>query len=155
MSSVWVNPRALSWSQHEIKQVANILSLSRRSLQHKVNRHGHFVYLKRRISPQVKERLQALSFPGLHFIKEPKRYYPMGEVLAPVLGFTGIDDQGLEGLEVTYNQWLSGSDGAEMVVQDPAGHVLAVKKTVHKSLPGHRRRCFPHPVPSPKFSHPA
>jgi len=65
-----------------------------------------------------------LGIPGVFLQREYRRYYPAGEVLAHVLGFTGVDDNGQEGLELAYQNWLAGKPGSRRVIKDRLGHII-------------------------------
>ncbi|NMP21609.1 penicillin-binding transpeptidase domain-containing protein [Sulfobacillus harzensis] len=94
--------------------LADILDMEQSRLLRRLSRHQGFVWLKRRLTPKelatLKSQLAAL--PGIHLVTETARYYPEGELAAGVLGFTGIDNQGLAGLEMVYDKYLKGERGA-------------------------------------------
>ena len=77
-------------------------------LHFKVKKKREFVYLKRGLSPEFANQIKALNIPGVYSQEDYRRYYPEGEVTAHVIGFTNVDDQGQEGLELAYNEWLQG-----------------------------------------------
>ena len=83
-----------------------------------------FVYLKRQVSPELAAAVTALNIPGVFLRREYKRFYPAGEVMAHVLGFTGIDDTGQEGLELAFQDALAGSPGKKRVIKDRAGDIV-------------------------------
>jgi cell division protein FtsI (penicillin-binding protein 3) len=96
-----------------------------------------FLYLKRQISPAAAQRVIDLGIPGVNQQREYKRFYPSGEVMAHVLGFTDIDDHGQEGLELAFNDWLSGKPGAKRVIKDAHGHIVENVDLVREPQPGH------------------
>jgi cell division protein FtsI (penicillin-binding protein 3) len=95
------------------------------------------VYLKRRISPELAAEVMKLGVPGVYLQREYKRYYPAGEVTAHLVGFTGIDDQGQEGFELTMNKTLSGKSGSRKVIKDRAGHIIEDLEAVKVPQDGH------------------
>ncbi|MBE1161358.1 peptidoglycan D,D-transpeptidase FtsI family protein [Dyella acidiphila] len=95
-----------------------------------------FAYLRRQMSPDMAQGVLALGVPGVNGQREYKRYYPSGEVTAHVLGFTNIDDHGQEGLELAFDSWLSGKQGAKRVIRDRMGHVVEDVEQVRAPQPG-------------------
>src|SRR5262245_33622270 len=75
--------------------------------------------------PEIANQVKALEIPGIGFQREYRRFYPSGEVAAHILGFTNIDDQGQEGLELAYNDWLHGIPGKRQVVKDRLGQIVS------------------------------
>lgn len=124
--AIWVSPRKISLTPDVVKSLANALSMSEDNLKQKVTKaKGRgFVYLKRGVSPNVKANVDKLQLPGVYARQEFKRFYPHGEVTSHVLGFTNIDDSGIEGVELAYNRWLSGVKGREKVIKDRLGQVI-------------------------------
>lgn len=84
----------------------------------------YFVYLRRRAEPALASNIRALGVPGVGFSREFKRYYPTGEVSAHLLGFTNIDDRGQEGLELMYNDMLTGIVGSKRVIRDGEKNII-------------------------------
>lgn len=127
--SVWVNPQTFAPSPSQLKHLASLLSLPESwinsRLQKKRKTGSEFLYLKRRIASDVVQKIKELNSHGLYFQHEYRRFYPEGEVSAHVVGLTNVDNQGQEGLELGYNQWLSGSPGSKRVIKDRLGHVIA------------------------------
>jgi cell division protein FtsI (penicillin-binding protein 3) len=80
-----------------------------------------FLYLRRHLSPDQAEQVLALNLPGVNVQREYRRYYPAGEVAGHLVGFTNIDDEGQEGLELAFNHWLAGESGAKRVLKDRLG----------------------------------
>lgn len=119
VSSVWVNPQELELGQHK-KQFAKLLGLKTKALDKKLKTVAsrRFVYLRRHMDPQVAAMIDQLQIPGVYLQKEYRRYYPDGEVAAHLVGFTNIDDEGQEGLELALNERLKGTPGVERVLRD-------------------------------------
>jgi cell division protein FtsI (penicillin-binding protein 3) len=95
-----------------------------RDLTRKLATEKDFVYLKRQIAPDVAQRVAAMSLPGIHEQKEYRRYYPGGDVMAHMLGFTGVDDKGQEGIELAFENQLAGKPGSRRVIKDRRGQIV-------------------------------
>lgn len=113
--------------QTESILLANMLDMEQSRVLRRLSRKQGFVWLKRRLSARematLKSQLPAL--PGIHLVTETDRYYPEGELAAGVLGFTGIDNQGLAGVELTYDKYLKGQAGAIQEEYSAHGHTVA------------------------------
>lgn len=92
-----------------------------------------FVYLRRQLPLDLASQVQKLGIPGIHQSPETRRFYPEGEVTASVVGFTNLDDQGQEGVELTYDKQLSGKPGSRRVIRDRLGRVVEDLRAI--SLP--------------------
>ncbi len=138
VESLWADPRTLLAHDARIPQLAQALGVDADDLkQHLVERADHeFIYLKRRMRPDAAKAVLDLNIPGVNEQREYKRYYPLGAVTAHVLGFTNIDDQGQEGLELAYNNWLTGTPGVKRVIRDMHGHTVQTVDMVHAAKPG-------------------
>jgi cell division protein FtsI (penicillin-binding protein 3) len=103
VDSVWVNPKEFfAAPHHDVRQIASLLNIPAQELLRHITaaKKREFLYLKRGINPEIGESIKALKIPGIYLQKEFRRYYPEGEVTAQLLGFTNIDDEGQEGLEL-------------------------------------------------------
>lgn len=139
VQSIWVNPKLFQATVQQRRQLAQLLHMPATTLTmvlHK-KRHRGFVYLKRRLTPEVANRIKALNIPGVFSQVEYKRFYPDGEAMAHVVGFTNIDDRGQEGLELAYDRWLRGVSGRLRVKKDRLGHRIATEKVLREPRPGH------------------
>lgn len=138
VASVWVNPRELSAAAARLPELANVLQENPRDLVKLVaeRQDREFVYIKRHIAPQLAEAVDALAIPGVHLQREYKRFYPAAEVTAHLLGFTNIDDKGQEGLELAFNEWLSGAAGAKRVLRDRLGQTIEDLEMLSAPNPG-------------------
>src|SRR5690606_10766899 len=107
--SIWANPSETGADRTGWRELAKHLDLSMDSLEQKMAQRGkRFVYLRRHLPPAEAEAVLALKVPGVYGQREYRRFYPAGDVTAHLLGFTNIDDRGQEGLELAYDDWLSG-----------------------------------------------
>jgi cell division protein FtsI (penicillin-binding protein 3) len=96
----------------------------------------NFVYLKRQVPMEVADKIKQLAVPGIHQQPETRRYYPDGEVMAHVVGFTNVEDQGQEGVELAFNQQLSGRPGSRRVIKDRLGRVIEDVQAVTTPVDG-------------------
>jgi len=123
--SVWANPKEALGSLESIKQVAKILNLNSSSLTKilKQKSSRQFLYLKRHIDPQQTEQIVQASLSGIYLQREYRRYYPTAEVSSHMVGFTDVDDKGIEGIELAYEQWLRAEPGAKKVIKDQINRI--------------------------------
>ncbi len=123
VDSVWANPKKLAPAVDKVPQLARILGIESQQLMRRVTRSmdKEFLYLKRHLSPEQAQQVLALKLPGVNVQREYRRYYPAGEVTGHLVGFTNIDDEGQEGLELAFNHWLAGESGAKRVLKDRLG----------------------------------
>lgn len=138
VESVWANPKELLLARGQLVQLAPLIGFDAETLEQRLTQRGdkEFVYLRRQMSPSEGELVRALKIPGVNLQREYKRYYPAGELLAHIVGFTNIDDQGQEGLEAIYNDWLKGSAGAKRVIRDRKGQTVEDVELVSAAEPG-------------------
>ena len=126
VASVFANPRRTDPDDAAIADLARLLSLDEAALRERLRRNASrgFLYLKRQVDPLVAERVEALGIAGVALQPEYKRFYPAGEVAAHLVGLTDIDDVGLEGIELAWDEWLSGEPGAKRVIRDRRGRIV-------------------------------
>ncbi len=138
VASIWVNPQELLRSPDRIPELAQALSLPADDLATRLSQKAdkEFMYLRRRINPDVAEQIVALKIPGVFSQREFRRFYPQGEAMAHVLGFTNIDDRGQEGLELAFDEWLRGKPGAKKVIRDRKGAIVESIDLVRAAEPG-------------------
>lgn len=106
--------------------MAEALHLNLSELAKRVESHPHmrFIYLARQVNPEQAEWIDKLHLPGINLRDESRRFYPAGHVAANLLGFTNIDNQGIEGIEKSFNAQLTGKPGRRLVRKDRHGHVI-------------------------------
>jgi cell division protein FtsI (penicillin-binding protein 3) len=136
VKSVVANPRLVKSDNQTIGALSSILDLNPDRLRRQLSSDRSFVYLKRRINPDQAEKVAALDIKGLDLQSEYRRFYPSGEVMSHIVGFTNIDDQGQEGMELAYDQWLSGTAGAKRVIKDGSGRVVNQVENIQSPSPG-------------------
>ncbi len=136
--SIWVDLQQMLGYQQVYSKLAKILGLSTARVKNKMesNAKRRFVYIKRSVEPHVAKLVESLNLYGVYVDDEYKRYYPAGEITAHLVGFTNIDDEGQEGLELAYEDWLKGESGRKQVIKDRAGHVIDFVKDVEPAKPG-------------------
>ncbi|NDE01686.1 MAG: penicillin-binding protein 2, partial [Gammaproteobacteria bacterium] len=138
VDSVWVNPKELTLSGEQIPRLAQALGRDPEELTRRVttNIDRRFLYIARHLQPADAARVRNLDVPGVHLVREYRRYYPAGEVSGHVLGFTDVDDAGQEGLELAYDHWLSGVNGSKRVIQDNLGRTVQTVESIRPMRPG-------------------
>ncbi|MCW5570150.1 MAG: penicillin-binding transpeptidase domain-containing protein [Steroidobacteraceae bacterium] len=138
VDSVWANPKELALATDQLPRLAKALKLDRNELARRVtsNLDREFLYLRRHMQPAEATRIKALGIPGVYLVREYRRYYPSGEVVGHLLGFTSIDDTGQEGIELAFDHWLAGEDGAKRVIQDRYGRVVQDVESIRPVRPG-------------------
>jgi len=136
VDSVWANPKELAPAVDRVPKLARVLGVDPQQLMRRVTRSmdKEFLYLKRHLSPDQAQEVLALKLPGVNVQREYRRYYPAGEVAGHLVGFTDIDDEGQEGLELAFNHWLAGESGAKRVLKDRLGRSV---ENVESIRPAH------------------
>lgn len=124
VTTLWADPKILKTETRSLATLAKALGVSEKEIRSKVNSGKGFVYLKRQIAPTDAERIMALDYSGVYAQREYRRFYPAGEVAAHMVGFTGLDEQGQEGIELAYNGILQGQMGSKRVLKDLSGRVI-------------------------------
>ena len=130
VQAVWADPKEI-YEGDGLKNtaawmaLADVLGLDMRKLTASVaDPKRRFVYLQRQITPSVADYITKLNLPGVHLRRETRRYYPTGEISAHIVGNTNIDGQGIEGVERTFNQWLTSTPSEYQVRKDRQGRVI-------------------------------
>jgi cell division protein FtsI (penicillin-binding protein 3) len=138
VDSVWVNPQELNDNIDQLPKLAKALKQDQDFLARRItsNLDREFLYLVRHMPPDQAARVKALGIPGVYLLREYRRYYPAGEVAGHVVGFTTVDDQGQEGLELGFDQLLNGEDGAKRVIQDMLGRYVENVESIRAPRPG-------------------
>jgi len=136
--SIWLNPKVAKDHIDGLVKVAALLSIDVISLKEKIKRNEHreFLYLKRHASPELADEVMALKVPGVALLNEYRRYYPSGEVAAHVVGFSDIDDNGQEGVELAFDEWLKGVPGKKRVIRDRLGRAIDDVERIKSAQPG-------------------
>ena len=126
VDSIWANPQQFAPAIDNVPQLARILGVDSHMLMRRITRSmdKEFLYLKRHLNPEQAAEVLALELPGINVQREYRRYYPASEVTGHLVGFTNIDDEGQEGLELAFNHWLAGESGAKRVLKDRLGRSI-------------------------------
>jgi cell division protein FtsI (penicillin-binding protein 3) len=142
VDSVWVNPRELAGNTEQLPRLAQILKVSQQELARRVSTgtDRDFMYLVRGLQPADARKVRALQINGVNLAREYRRYYPAGEVVGHVLGFTDVDDTGQEGVELAFDHWLGGENGSKRVIQDSQGNRVEDVESISPVRPGRELR---------------
>jgi cell division protein FtsI (penicillin-binding protein 3) len=137
VKSIWAAPEAVRMDRRQLARLAALLELQPREIEKRLkDARGEFVYLKRQIPPETAARVAQLRVPGLSESREYRRYYPGGDVMAHVLGFTGVDDTGQEGVELAFQQQLAGKPGSRRVIKDRLGQIVEDVESIRAAQNG-------------------
>ena len=136
VATLWADPSKLPQDGVLLNALARALNETPQDFFARLNRYAdrEFVYLKRQVTPDLAEAVRSLKIPGVYILDEYKRYYPAGEVAAHLVGFTNVDEQGQEGLELSWDHWLKATPGKKRVLKDLKGRTvrnLAVLQAPH------------------------
>jgi len=124
VKAIWAWPDKVEATPEQMRKLAGALDLPPQALSAKLKSDADFVYLKKGVPPDAAARIAALAIPGIHDDDEYRRYYPAGEVLSHVVGFTGDGDVGQEGIELAQQAWLGGRPGSRRVIINRRGEVV-------------------------------
>ena len=122
--SLWAIPKDFAADSAQRRQLGKLLGMSPMELDARLDASPNFVWLGRQVDDEVARTALALKLKGLHEVREYKRRYPEGEAAAHVVGFTNIEDQGQEGIELAFQKELSGRNGSRRVIKDRLGRVV-------------------------------
>ena len=138
VESVWANPQELLQHPERLPELAKALGIPQDVLTQRVAQRSdkEFVYLRRHINPDDAQAVVARGIPGVYSQREFRRFYPHGEVMAHALGFTNIDDRGQEGLELAFDNWLTGKPGAQKIIRDRRGRIVENVDLIRAAEPG-------------------
>ena len=125
--SVYVRPHRIQDPQAVSRSLAKILNLNPADVKQKITSDKPFVWVKRQIGAPEAERIHALNADGVGMFYEPSRYYPQGQLAGQVIGFVGRDSEGLEGLELQYNDHIRGETGSSVAERDALGRRVLVQ----------------------------
>ena len=148
--SIWVNPQEVNPQNTETikakkaitaraqwSQLAHLLGMPQSELENRFAQRGKkFLYLRRHMLPGEAEAVLALKIPGVYGRREYRRFYPAGDVTAHLLGFTDVSDRGQEGLELAYDEWLSGKPGSKKVLKGLDGKIIREIDAGRAAQPG-------------------
>ncbi|NMC24064.1 MAG: peptidoglycan glycosyltransferase FtsI, partial [Serratia sp.] len=131
VNAIWADPKEINdrggiTVDTKWKALADALNMPLDQLSARINANpkGRFVYLARQINPSVGEYIRKLKLPGISLRQESRRYYPAGQVTSHVIGVTNIDGEGIEGVEKSFDRWLTGKPGERTIRKDRFGRVI-------------------------------
>ena len=139
VTSLVIIPNQIEDADKVSKVLSSILDVSYSSMYKHVTKKVSIERVHpegRNLSSSIADKINSYSFPGVYLVKESKRYYPNGDMLSHVLGYTGIDNQGLSGIELLYDKYLTGEDGAIKYYSDAKGNKLDMPEVYNKSEAG-------------------
>jgi cell division protein FtsI (penicillin-binding protein 3) len=123
--SIWAIPEDVDKTDPKLRQLAKLLEMPLAELRKRLaNEDKTFVWVKRQVDEPIAKEIAALGIKGIYQRREYKRQYPEGEAAAHVVGFTNVEDRGQEGVELAFNQQLSGKAGSRRVIKDRLGRVI-------------------------------
>ncbi len=134
VDSIYVEPHKVTARDRTARSLSDVLSLRAATIKSKLKSNKKFIWLKRQVSPRESEMVKALDLDGVGLTKEHRRFYPNAEVGAQVLGFTGIDPRGLEGVELKYDSVMLGEGGYLVMERDAFGHGIGSGESVVKGV---------------------
>jgi len=128
LESIYAHPRLVTEKVSVSKKISEILNLRREKVLSQLKSDSGFIWLERRVSPESAEKIKELKLPGVGVITETGRFYPGREIAAHLIGFTGADNQGLEGLEKCYDQELKGPPNTYVQKSDAIGRTFYLER---------------------------
>ena len=130
-TSLVVIPNQIKYKKETTKKLSEILNVSYEDMYKHINKKTSIERVHpegRRLSYEIADKIKSLKLDGVYLVKESKRIYPFDSYMAHTLGFVGIDNQGLSGIELTYNDYLTGEDGAIKYFSDAKGNKLKLNE---------------------------
>lgn len=143
VESVWSSPKDMNATPEQFRKLAALIGAEPGELQKRIESppggtQRDFVYLKRHLPPEEAARVVELKMKGVFLKREYRRYYPSGELMSHMLGFTDIDDNGQEGIELALQDTLAGQPGSRRVIRDRKGHVIEDVENIRAPRPGQK-----------------
>ena len=138
VESVWANPAELGVVPEQWGDLARTLQRNPREFERRISssQDKSFLWLARHLPPAQAQAVRKLNVAGVNLVREYKRYYPAGEVVGHVLGFTNVDDEGQEGAELAFDHWLAGEAGRKRVIQDRMGRKVEDVENIRTARAG-------------------
>jgi cell division protein FtsI (penicillin-binding protein 3) len=137
VKSIWAFPAKVEARPEEIKELARVLEVPPQSIARKLSDGGDFVFIAKQIPPEIADRVARLRIQGIHDQNEYRRFYPGGETLSHILGFTGDHDAGQEGIELAQQAWLGGKSGSRRVIINRRGDAVEDVEAIRAPQAGH------------------
>lgn len=137
MYHLWVDPKRFNPNEQQISNLASALSVTPTYIHSRQSQSDkQFVYLKKEISPLLRDKIMSLKVKGLYDEKIFKRYYPAAESASQLIGFTDSQDRGQSGIELAYNQLLAPKRGKKQIIEDAQGRLIEDLATLAPPMPG-------------------
>jgi cell division protein FtsI (penicillin-binding protein 3) len=133
--SVYARPHRVQDPDKLSQRLAQILNLRPADVKQKLTSDKPFVWIKRQVSSPEAEKIQALNPAGIGMFYEPNRHYPQGQLAGQLIGFVGRDSEGLEGLELKYNDYIRGEAGSSITERDALGRRVLVQGVERLRIP--------------------
>jgi len=127
VQSVYARPHRIADVETVSRKLGQILNMRVADVKQKLSAEKPFVWVKRQVTPREAEQIQVLQVEGIGMFYEPRRYYPQGQLAGQVIGFVGRDSEGLEGLELQYNDYIRGETGSSVAERDALGRRVLVQ----------------------------
>ena len=141
VESVAASPADIDITPEQSRKLAKLLQTDVADLQRKLeDSRREFVYLKRQLPPEQAAKIVELNIPGVFLQREFRRYYPAGEVLAHIIGFTNVDDKGQEAMELAFEDKLRGEPGHRRVIKDRKGRIVEDMDSIRAPRHGEQLR---------------
>jgi len=125
LESLYCDPKTFAPSWETIRMLAPLVDREPQKMLSRIPDEGRFVWIKRKLPPETADKVRALNIEGLGFVTEAKRFYPKGDLASHVIGFVGIDNQPLEGIELQYDKYLGAKGGKVFRERDASGRTLS------------------------------
>lgn len=139
VESVAASPADIETTPEQMLRLAQLLEMDVGEVKRRLaDPKREFVYLKRQLPPEQAARVVGLGIPGVFLQREYRRYYPAGEVMAHLIGFTGIDDNGQEAIELAFDATLAGKPGSRRVIKDRLGHIVEDIESIRRPQQGQK-----------------
>lgn len=137
VESVWASPQDMDATSAQIKKLADLIGMDAAEVRKRISGpQRDFVYLKRHLPPETAAKVVELNMSGIFLRREYRRYYPAGELTAHMLGFTDVDDNGQEGIELAWQDALAGQPGSRRVIKDRKGRIVEDVESIRAPRPG-------------------
>lgn len=138
VDSIWAHPQEFAEGKDRWPALGELLDITQAQLEKLAAKYAdrEFMYLRRHLAPDLAQQVEALNVPGVGLIREYRRYYPAGPVAGHAVGFTNVDNQGQEGVELAFNTHLSGVDGTKRVLRDRLGHIVEDLELIRPAIDG-------------------
>ncbi|NWG02182.1 MAG: PASTA domain-containing protein [Syntrophaceae bacterium] len=128
VDSVYADARKVEDIKKTVNELGSILQIDREELRQRLKSRRPFEWIQRKISSKEVEQIKTLQLPGIHFLKENRRFYPNSQLAAHLVGFVGLDSKGLEGVEYQYDALLNGPNDVMTTARDALGREIAIGK---------------------------